>query len=67
MQPNPYTDPFNALLNYGYTFAGGRNACRRAAEGLDPDLGYLHVDDRLRESFICELLGPLCVEVDGCP
>ena len=58
------TDPFNALLNYGYTLleVEARIAC--AAESLDPDLGYLHVDGRRRESFIYDLLEPIRVVVD---
>jgi CRISPR-associated endonuclease Cas1 len=57
-------DPFNALLNYGYTLLEVETRIACATEGLDPDLGYLHVDERLRESFIYDLLEPLRVEVD---
>jgi CRISPR-associated protein Cas1 len=57
-------DPFNALLNYGYTLLEVETRAACAAEGLDPDLGYLHVDERLRESFVYDLLEPLRVEVD---
>jgi hypothetical protein len=32
--------------------------------GLDPDFGLLHVDDRLRESFIYDLLEPLRAKAD---
>ena len=58
-------DPFNAVLNYGYTLleVEGRVAC--AAHGLDPDFGLLHVDDRLRESFIYDLIEPVRSTVDG--
>ena len=58
------TDPFNAMLNYGYTLleVEGRIAC--AASGLDPDLGLLHVDDRLRESFLYDLIEPARAKVD---
>jgi CRISPR-associated endonuclease Cas1 len=58
------TDPFNAMLNYGYTLleVEARIAC--AAHGLDPDLGLLHVDDRLRESFIYDLMEPVRSTVD---
>jgi CRISPR-associated protein Cas1 len=57
-------DPFNALLNYGYTLLEVETRIACAAEGLDPDLGYLHVDARLRESFVYDLLEPLRVEVE---
>lgn len=58
------TDPFNAMLNYGYTLLAveGRMAC--AVTGLDPDLGLLHVDERLRESFIYDLIEPVRAKVD---
>lgn len=58
------TDPFNAILNYCYTLleVETRIACETA--GLDPDLGLLHVDDRLRESFIYDLLEPLRSKAD---
>jgi hypothetical protein len=39
-----------------------RIACE--AVGLDPDLGLLHMDDRLRESFIYDLLEPLRAKAD---
>jgi CRISPR/Cas system-associated endonuclease Cas1 len=39
-----------------------RVACE--AVGLDPDLGLIHVDDRLRESFIYDLLEPLRAKAD---
>jgi CRISPR/Cas system-associated endonuclease Cas1 len=35
-----------------------------AVTGLDPDLGLLHVDSRLRESFIYDLIEPLRAPVD---
>lgn len=57
-------DPFNALLNYGYTLLKVETRIACAGAGLDPDLGYLHVDARLRESFVHDLMEPLRVIVD---
>ena len=57
------TDPFNALLNYGYTLLEVETRIACVAESLDPDLGYLHVDSRRRESFVYDLLEPLRVLV----
>jgi len=57
-------DPFNALLNYGYTLLEVEMRIACASVGLDPDLGLLHVDDRLRESLVFDLLEPLRSEVD---
>ena len=58
------TDPFNALLNYGYTLLEIeiRVACAQA--GLEPDLGLLHVDSKLRESLIYDLEEPIRSQVD---
>lgn len=59
------TDPFNALLNYGYTLLEVETRIACHGEGLDPDMGLIHVDARLRESLILDLLEPLRSKVDG--
>ncbi|MGC1758021.1 MAG: CRISPR-associated endonuclease Cas1, partial [Candidatus Cybelea sp.] len=58
------TDPFNAILNYCYTLLEVETRIACEAVGLDPDLGLLHTDDRLRESFIYDLLEPLRSNAD---
>jgi CRISPR-associated endonuclease Cas1 len=58
------TDPFNAVLNYCYTLLEVETRIACEATGLDPDLGLLHVDSRLRESFIYDLLEPLRAKAD---
>jgi hypothetical protein len=58
------TDPFNAILNYCYTLLEVETRIACEAVGLDPDLGLLHTDDRLRESFIYDLLEPLRSRAD---
>ena len=58
------TDPFNAILNYTYTLLEVETRIACEAVGLDPDLGLIHVDDRLRESFIYDLLEPLRSKAD---
>jgi CRISPR-associated endonuclease Cas1 len=58
------TDPFNATLNYCYTLLEVETRIACEATGLDPDLGLLHTDDRLRESFIYDLLEPLRSKAD---
>jgi CRISPR-associated endonuclease Cas1 len=58
------TDPFNAILNYCYTLLEVETRIACEAAGLDPDLGLLHTDDRLRESFIYDLLEPLRAKAD---
>ncbi len=57
-------DPFNAVLNYAYTLLEVETRIACAAIGLDPDFGLLHVDDRLRESFVFDLLEPLRASAD---
>ena len=58
------TDPFNAMLNYGYTLLEIETRIACETHGLDPDLGFLHTDERLRESFIYDLLEPARSTVD---
>jgi len=58
------TDPFNAVLNYCYTLLEVETRIACETVGLDPDLGLLHTDDRLRESFIYDLLEPLRSRAD---
>ena len=58
------TDPFNATMNYCYTLLEVETRIACEAVGLDPDLGLLHTDDRLRESFIYDLLEPLRSKAD---
>jgi CRISPR-associated endonuclease Cas1 len=58
------TDPFDAVLNYAYTLLEVETRIACGAVGLDPDLGLIHVDDRLRESFIYDLLEPLRSKAD---
>jgi CRISPR-associated endonuclease Cas1 len=58
------TDPFNAILNYCYTLLEVETRVACEAVGLDPDLGLLHTDDRLRESFVYDLLEPLRARAD---
>ena len=52
------TDPFNALLNYGYTLleAETRIACLTA--GLHPGLGLFHQDKDGRASFVYDAMEP---------
>jgi hypothetical protein len=52
------------VLNYCYTLLEVETRIACEAVGLDPDLGLLHTDDRLRESFIYDLLEPLRSRAD---
>ena len=58
------TDPFNAILNYAYTLLEVETRVAIAANGLDPDLGLLHVDARARESLVHDLMESMRARVD---
>jgi CRISPR-associated endonuclease Cas1 len=58
------TDPWNSILNYSYTLLSVEMRIACEVVGLDPDLGLLHVDDRLRESAIYDFLEPLRAKAD---
>lgn len=58
------TDPFNAVLNYCYTLLEVETRIACEATGLDCDLGLTHVDERLRESAVLDLLEPVRAKAD---
>jgi hypothetical protein len=57
--PQRATDPINAMLNYLYTIAG--TECRLAimALGLEPTLGFLHLDSPRTQSLVWDLVEPV--------
>lgn len=59
------TDPINAMLNYLYALAEAE--CRRACLvlGLDPGLGFLHVDAKGRDSLALDLIEVVRPDVDA--
>jgi CRISPR-associated endonuclease Cas1 len=59
------TDPFNAILNYCYTLLEVETRVACETSGLDCDLGLTHVDERLRESAVLDLLEPLRAKADA--
>ncbi|WP_344025465.1 CRISPR-associated endonuclease Cas1 [Streptomyces luteireticuli] len=58
------TDPVNALLNYAYRLA--EIECRLAclSLGLDPTMGFLHLDEAGRDSLALDLLETVRPNVD---
>jgi CRISPR-associated protein Cas1 len=62
--PRNATTSAQACLNYGYAL--GEFACRIAlqANGLDPDIGWLHCDAPYRASAALDLLEVLRPSVD---
>lgn len=60
----PATDPFNALLNLGYTMVLNELTGLVEAAGLDPYLGFLHGAHNGRPSLALDLLEGWRAEVD---
>lgn len=59
------TDPVNAILNYLYAILESEARLAAAALGLDPGLGFIHMDAAARDSLACDLMEPLRPEVDA--
>ncbi len=53
---HPPLDPVNAALSFGYTLLTSEAVGAVAAAGLEPSLGYLHVDDASRPSLALDLV-----------
>jgi CRISP-associated protein Cas1 len=60
----PATDPFNAVLNYAYGML--YTVVERAilAVGLDPQLGFLHVDAYQKPTFVFDFIEPFRPWID---
>jgi CRISPR-associated endonuclease Cas1 len=56
--------PVNALLNYGYAVLESQVRIAIAQAGLDPTIGYLHVCQAGRDSFVYDLMEPYRPQVD---
>jgi CRISPR-associated endonuclease Cas1 len=57
-------NPANAILNYLYTLLESEARLAATALGLDPGLGFLHVDSRQRDSLANDLMEPIRPLVD---
>jgi CRISPR-associated endonuclease Cas1 len=58
-------NPANAMLNYLYALLESEARLAGAAIGLDPALGFLHVDTGYRDSLACDLMEPVRPKVDA--
>jgi CRISPR associated protein Cas1 len=58
-------NPANAILNYLYSLLESEARLAAAALGLDPGLGFLHVDTKARDSLACDLMEPVRPLVDA--
>jgi len=63
--PRCAINPPNAILNYLYAILESESRLALATIGLDPGLGFLHVDSRTRDSLACDLMETIRPEVDG--
>jgi hypothetical protein len=54
--PRCAVNPPNAILNYLYAILESESRLALAAVGLDPGLGFMHVDSRTRDSLACDLM-----------
>lgn len=62
--PRLATNPANAMLNYLYAVLESESRLAAAALGLDPGLGFIHVDISARDSLACDLMESVRPQVD---
>jgi CRISPR-associated endonuclease Cas1 len=63
--PRVAINPLNAMLNYLYAVLESEARLAVAALGLDPGLGFLHMDSRTRDSLACDVMEPVRPQVDS--
>lgn len=63
--PRLAINPPNAILNYLYAVLESEARLAAAALGLDPGLGFLHVDTPGRDSLACDLMEPVRPIIDA--
>jgi CRISPR-associated protein Cas1 len=63
--PRLAVNPPNAMLNYLYALLESEARLAAAAMGLDPGIGFLHVDTDARDSLACDLMEPVRPQVDA--
>lgn len=63
--PRKAVNPANAILNYLYAILEAEARIAALAVGADPLLGFLHTDQRNRDSLACDLMEPARPRVDA--
>lgn len=63
--PRSAACPVNAILNYTYSLLESETRLAASAMGLDPGLGFLHLDTKARDSLACDLMEPVRPQVDA--
>jgi CRISPR-associated endonuclease Cas1 len=56
--------PINAILNYAYAVLESNVRIETILDGFDPSIGYLHLEEERRSSFVFDLMEPLRPLVD---
>jgi CRISPR-associated endonuclease Cas1 len=63
--PRLAVNPANAILNYMYALLESEARLAAVAMGLDPGIGFLHVDTDARDSLACDLMEAGRPQVDA--
>ena len=63
--PRLATNPANAMLNYLYAVLESEASLAASVLGLDPGLGFIHVDTPARDSLACDLMEAVRPKVDA--
>jgi len=63
--PRLAVNPANAMLNYLYAILESESRIAAVVVGLDPNLGFLHVDTDARASLACDLMEAVRQSVDA--
>jgi CRISPR-associated endonuclease Cas1 len=63
--PRLAVNPPNAMLNYLYSLLESETRLAIAALGLDPGLGFLHLDTPARDSLASDVMEPVRPQVDA--
>jgi CRISPR-associated endonuclease Cas1 len=63
--PRLAVSPVNAMLNFLYSLLESEARLAAVAAGLDPGIGFLHVDTDARDSLACDLMEPVRAQVDA--
>lgn len=63
--PRLAANPPNAILNYLYALLESEARLAAVALGLDPGIGFLHVDTDARDSLACDLMEAVRPQIDS--
>jgi CRISPR-associated protein Cas1 len=64
-EPRTATDPVNAMLNYLYGLLAAETRIALLTFGLDPGMGFAHVDATNRDSLVLDVMEAVRADVDA--